>query len=109
MRRNDEVKFAEELRQDLHALAEEMAKREWTCPRFECHRRKFLSKERFETHMKVHCAMDVEVIAARREVYMRKMKRLNEEEEVGWRGARSFIVALSLLVTCCLRPYIMCM
>jgi hypothetical protein len=63
-------------------LAEEIAKREWTCPRFECKRHKFLSKERFETHMKVHRQMDVEVEAARRAVFLRKMKRLNEEEEV---------------------------
>jgi len=81
-RRNDEIKVAEELRQDLHALAEEMAKREWTCPRFECNRHKFLSKERFETHMKVHRLMDVEVEEARRQVHLRKMKRLNEEEEI---------------------------
>jgi hypothetical protein len=81
-RRNDEIKVAEELRQDLRALAEEIAKREWTCPRFECKRHKFLSKERFETHMKVHRQMDVEVEAARRAVFLRKMKRLNEEEEV---------------------------
>lgn len=51
--RNEEVRVAEELRQDLSALAEELAKREYTCPRFECNRRKFLSKERFTTHMKV--------------------------------------------------------
>ena len=82
LRRENEMKIAEDIRQDLHALAEEMAKRDWTCPRFECKRRKFLSKERYETHMRVHCMMDVEVEKARREVYMRKMQRLNEEEDV---------------------------
>lgn len=66
----------------MHAIAEEMAKREWICPRFECNRRKFLSKQRFETHMRVHRCMDVEVEAGRRAVFMRKMERLNQEEEV---------------------------
>lgn len=83
LERDHEVKVAEELRQDLHAIAEELAKREYTCPRFECNRRKFLSKQRFDTHMQVHRCMDVDVEAGRREVYLRKMKHLNEEEEVG--------------------------
>jgi hypothetical protein len=74
--------IAEEFRQDYHALAEQLAKREWTCPRYECKRHKFMSKGRYETHMKVHHLMDKEVEAARMEVHRRKMKKLNEEEEV---------------------------
>ena len=82
LKRNAEVRIAEEIRQDLREVAEQMSKKEWTCPRFECHRRAFLSKQRYETHMKVHRLMDVEVEEARQAVYMRKMERLNEEEEV---------------------------
>lgn len=96
LRRIEEITIAEELRQDLHALADEISRREWTCPRFECHRHKFLSKARYDTHMKVHRLMDVEVEEARRKVFEEKMRRMGEEEQV--RSCQLLLMLLLLLL-----------